>query len=276
MYLSKIKFYIENAKLPLTSLLLFTAFTSGLVAYFLYANTAPFTPFLLALLSLSLIIISSNYFTSLSDINVDKLMFRTMNRPLPSKALTKKKVIIIAIIFFILSIVIGIFINIYFIIWILFGFFINNFVYSILLKRKTPLNVIVGSLAGATPVMAAWASLLGINHILIPLMMAGLIIAWTPSHIWSLAIKYSKDYKRAKIPMLPIILSKKHSVRCIIISSAFLPCFTFLFFYFSNIVSIFMLISILLSIIFVVFCIVLFLILLLNGLGESLRYLHFT
>ena len=77
------------------------------------------------------------------------------------------------------------------------------FVYTIWLKRKTPQNIVIGGAAGALPPVIGWA--IATNGIsLEPIILFLIIFIWTPSHFWALSLYKSEDYRKAKIPMLPI------------------------------------------------------------------------
>ena len=78
------------------------------------------------------------------------------------------------------------------------------FVYTIWLKRKTPQNIVIGGAAGALPPVIGWSIATG-GIGLEPIILFLIIFIWTPSHFWALGLYKSEDYKKAKIPMLPII-----------------------------------------------------------------------
>jgi heme o synthase len=80
-------------------------------------------------------------------------------------------------------------------------------IYTMLLKRRTPQNIVIGGAAGALPPLAGWAAVTG--HVaLAPLIMFSIIFLWTPPHFWALAILKKQDYERAGIPMLPVVASE--------------------------------------------------------------------
>ena len=82
------------------------------------------------------------------------------------------------------------------------------FIYTIWLKRKTPQNIVIGGAAGALPPVIGWTIATG-SISLEPLVLFLIIFLWTPSHFWALSLYKSGDYKKAKIPMLPIISGAK-------------------------------------------------------------------
>lgn len=82
------------------------------------------------------------------------------------------------------------------------------FVYTIVLKRSTRQNIVIGGAAGAAPVLVGWAAVTG-SLSLTAWVMFAVVFYWTPPHFWALAIRYRADYARADIPMLPVVASAK-------------------------------------------------------------------
>jgi protoheme IX farnesyltransferase len=82
------------------------------------------------------------------------------------------------------------------------------FIYTIWLKRKTPQNIVIGGAAGALPPVIGWTIATGTITIE-PIILFLIIFVWTPSHFWALSLYKSGDYKKAKIPMLPVIAGTK-------------------------------------------------------------------
>ena len=77
-------------------------------------------------------------------------------------------------------------------------------IYTMLLKRRTPQNIVWGGAAGCMPVLIGWAAVTG-RLAWAPLVLFGVIFFWTPPHFWALAIRYRADYSRARVPMLPVV-----------------------------------------------------------------------
>ena len=99
--------------------------------------------------------------------------------------------------------------------WLLFGLLDSTVVYNSLTKPRTSLNVILGSPAGGAPVMVGAAAVSGEPFALVPFLVAALVVAWTPVHIWSLAIRHVDDYRKAGVPMLPVTLGVPAAARCV-------------------------------------------------------------
>lgn len=88
------------------------------------------------------------------------------------------------------------------------GFYV--LIYTVWLKRRTSLNIVVGGAAGAAPPLIGWAAGAG-ELSMVPLHMFLIILLWTPLHFWALAISLKDDYARAGIPMLPVVAGEKHT-----------------------------------------------------------------
>ena len=101
------------------------------------------------------------------------------------------------------------------------GAFVYAVVYTVWLKRRTWLNIVVGGLAGSFAVLAGAAAVdpaIGA----VPLILALVLFLWTPPHFWSLAIAYREDYAAAKVPMLPVVVGDARAARAIFASAALL------------------------------------------------------
>jgi protoheme IX farnesyltransferase len=94
------------------------------------------------------------------------------------------------------------------------GFYV--FVYTMWLKRRTPQNIVIGGAAGAFPPVIGWAAVTG-SVDLIPLLLFAIIFIWTPPHFWSLALFANADYRRANVPMLPVVAGSKETRRQIVL-----------------------------------------------------------
>ena len=137
--------------------------------------------------------------------DLDALMSRTCLRPIPTGKVKKKQALYFGIVLSILSSAIlyyssNLLSSVLLVITIGFYFF----VYTIWLKRKTPQNIVIGGAAGALPPVIGWTIATGQISIE-PIILFLIIFLWTPSHFWALSLYKTDDYKRAKIPMLPII-----------------------------------------------------------------------
>jgi len=92
------------------------------------------------------------------------------------------------------------------------------FVYTLLLKRRSPSNIVIGGAAGCFPVLVGWAAVKG--TVAIPaIVLFAVIFLWTPPHFWALAMKFKDDYARANVPMLPVVASPAAVTRKIVLYS---------------------------------------------------------
>ena len=154
--------------------------------------------------------------------DLDGLMTRTMNRPLPAgrmepgTALGFGSTLAVGAV-----IVMGLAVN-----WtaaallaLATAFYV--FVYTIWLKRRTPQNIVIGGAAGAFPPMIGWAAVSG-DVSLMPILLFAIIFMWTPPHFWALALYRSGDYARAGVPMLPVVAGARETKRQILLYSLLL------------------------------------------------------
>jgi protoheme IX farnesyltransferase len=136
--------------------------------------------------------------------DLDALMTRTCLRPIPAGKVNKNQALILGVTLSIVSVILlDYFSNRISAGLLLFTILFYVFVYTIWLKRKTPQNIVIGGIAGALPPVIGWT--IATNSISIePLAFFLIIFFWTPSHFWALSLYKSDDYKKAKIPMLPL------------------------------------------------------------------------
>jgi protoheme IX farnesyltransferase len=136
--------------------------------------------------------------------DLDALMTRTCLRPIPTGKVNKNQALVFGISLSIFSVIaLDFYSNRISAALLLFTILFYVFVYTIWLKRKTPQNIVIGGAAGALPPVIGWT--IATNSLsLEPLTFFLIIFFWTPSHFWALSLYKSDDYKKAKIPMLPL------------------------------------------------------------------------
>ena len=136
--------------------------------------------------------------------DLDSLMTRTCLRPIPTGKLTKNQALTFGILSSLVSVIaLYIFSNLIAATILAITILFYVFVYTIWLKRKTPQNIVIGGASGALPPVIGWA--IATNGIALePIILFLIIFIWTPSHFWALSLYKSEDYRKAKIPMLPI------------------------------------------------------------------------
>ena len=136
--------------------------------------------------------------------DLDSIMTRTCLRPIPTGKLSRKQALIFGVLASFISIItLYVFSNIVAATILIITILFYVFVYTIWLKRKTPQNIVIGGASGALPPVIGWA--IATNGIsLEPIILFFIIFTWTPSHFWALSLYKTDDYRKAKIPMLPI------------------------------------------------------------------------
>ena len=136
--------------------------------------------------------------------DLDALMTRTCLRPIPMGKVNKKQALIFGTSLSFFSVIaLDYFANTISAALLLFTILFYVFVYTIWLKRKTPQNIVIGGAAGALPPVIGW-TIATSSLSLEPITFFLIIFFWTPSHFWALSLYKSDDYKKAKIPMLPL------------------------------------------------------------------------
>ena len=224
MFFRKIRVYWVLTKPRLWLLLVYTGIGGYIIASAEHLSLPLFTILLISLISGTA---GANVVTSYIDRDIDAIMVRTKNRPLPKGEVSPRNALIFGLILVFISLVTSALINMYAFAFMVFGLFDNIIVYSLIFKRRNPLNIVLGSFSGGCPAMIGYTAY---SNSITPLsiILAGLIVAWTPTHIWSLALYYRDDYKRAGVPMLPAVTSEERAIRCIASTTLFLVLFSYL------------------------------------------------
>jgi len=151
------------------------------------------------------------------DRDIDAIMRRTRQRPIPAGRIEPGAALGFGITLAVGAVLMmGLAVNhvAAFVLAISIAFYV--FVYTMWLKRRTPQNIVIGGAAGAFPPLIGWAAVTG-SVDLIPLVLFAIIFIWTPPHFWSLALFANDDYRRAGVPMLPVVAGAKETRRQIVI-----------------------------------------------------------
>ncbi len=207
--------YVEVTKPPIVSLLVFTSVATMAIAW--KRTLVPFSPLLAVVATVAIAAASAgcDTLTSYVDRDIDAIMNRTKRRPIPSGRIAPTKALVWGLFLTALGLGLAYWINPLSFLWIFLGVIDNVVVYSLLLKRRNPLNIILGGISGGLPVMFGWSAVTN-GVVLLPVLLAALVVLWIPGHIWSLAIFTKEDYKRARIPMLPVVTKLRTALRCIV------------------------------------------------------------
>ena len=137
--------------------------------------------------------------------DIDSLMSRTANRPIPRGKITRAEAMAFGMTLSFFSVMtLGILVNWYAGALLAFTIFFYVVIYTLLLKRRTAQNIVIGGAAGSLPPVVAWVAATGSLSVE-PLLLFLIIFFWTPPHFWALALFRSDDYARAGVPMLPVV-----------------------------------------------------------------------
>jgi len=145
------------------------------------------------------------------DRDIDALMRRTRNRPIPAGRLPAPAALGYGITLAVFSVAVmflatnavaaGV---------LILSILFYVFIYTVWLKRRTPQNIVIGGAAGAFPPVIGWAAVTGSVSV-VPLLLFAIVFFWTPPHFWSLALFSNNDYARAGVPMLPVVAGAKNT-----------------------------------------------------------------
>ena len=228
---NQIKNYYELTKPKIWYLLVFTAFGAALSASWLFNINISVATWALLLSGVAAGSAAADTLTGYNDRDIDAIMDRTKDRPIPSGRISPKNALIFGLVLAGISLVFSAMINVWACLLMAFGLFDNIIVYSKWLKRSSKYNIILGGFSGATPALIGYVAVT-FQHIEIGFVMFGLVFFWIPTHIWSLALHVKEDYRKAKVPMLPVISSEAISVRIIAVTTVLMVVFSILPFLF--------------------------------------------
>ncbi|HSJ45538.1 MAG TPA: heme o synthase [Euzebyales bacterium] len=172
---------------------------------------------------------SANAINCWVDRDIDALMARTAHRPLVRSEVPTRSALrfgvglgVIAFVWLavtvnMLAAVLAIAANLFYVL-----------VYTMGLKRRTAQNIVIGGAAGCVPVLVGWAAVTGTIE-LPALLLFAIVFAWTPPHFWALALRYRRDYERAGIPMLPVVMGVAETTRQILLYTVLLVAVSLMF-----------------------------------------------
>lgn len=219
--------YIEVSKPRIVVVLVVTAITSSLAAT--RFDSTPLTSWDISLFHLVFIGIcgclasmGSSALNHYFDRDIDKIMSRTVKRPIPAGRLEPKNVLIYGIVLCASSVIISFLtLNLMAMAMIALGIFFYVFIYTLWLKRSNVSNIVVGGFAGSAASMAGWATTTGSMDIL-GFLIGWLVFLWTPPHFWSFAIKSREEYASVNVPMLPVLIGNEKTAGYIFANTAIL------------------------------------------------------
>jgi len=232
---SRVAVYYELTKPKIWYLLVFTAFGATITASNIYDIEVSAATWGLMIFSVAAGSAAANTLTNYHDRDIDAIMERTKNRPLPSKRIypaTKARNFGFVLAGISLTLAFGLSFTttleqgIWATIFIAFGLINNILIYSYTLKRHSRSNIILGGLCGGSPPLIGWVAVTMTDLWTMGLVMAGLVFIWIPLHIWSLTLHFKEDYNKVKVPMLTAVQSEKTSARVVAISTVVMVAFS--------------------------------------------------
>jgi len=232
---SRVAVYYELTKPKIWYLLVFTAFGAALTASNIYDIEISPATWALMLFSVAAGSAAANTLTNYHDRDIDAIMERTKNRPLPSKRIypaVKARNFGLALAGISLVLAFGISFTTtleqgtWATAFIAFGLINNIIIYSYVLKRNSRTNIILGGLCGGSPPMIGWVAVSMSDLWTMGLAMAGLVFIWIPMHIWALTLHFKDDYNKVNVPMLTAVQSEKTSARAIAGSTVVMVLFS--------------------------------------------------
>jgi heme o synthase len=186
---------------------------------------------------------AANTLTNYHDRDIDAVMERTKNRPIPSRRIfpaekARNFGLILAAISLVCSFSISFTSSFWNGIWagifMAFGLADNILVYSHLLKRKSRTNIVLGGFSGGAPALIGYVAVTTHGLWDLGLVMAGLVFVWIPMHIWALTLHFKEDYNKVNVPMLTAVQSEKTSVRVIAGTTLMMVLFSIIPFFLTN------------------------------------------
>jgi protoheme IX farnesyltransferase len=230
---NQVKNYYELTKPKIWYLLVFTALGAAVSASWLFDVEVSLLTWTLLFVAIAAGSAAADTLTGYNDRDIDAIMERTKGRPIPSGRISPKNALIFGLVLAGVSLVCSWFINIWAFALMAFGLFDNIIVYSKWLKRTSQSNIILGGFSGGAPALIGYIAVT-FQHVEIGFAMAGLVFFWIPTHIWSLALHVKEDYKKANVPMLPVVSSESKSVRIIALTTLMMVVFSVLPFFFNQ------------------------------------------
>jgi len=199
---STVKAFYELTKPRIMLMLLFTQFCAMIVAAH---GLPPLRVSILAILGLAMSTGSAATMNMWYDRDIDAVMHRTQARPIPSGKVKPAHAFWFGLILLVTSLLeLGLAVNLLTAVMAFAGYLYYVVIYTMWLKRRTVQNIVIGGGAGAFPPLVGWCAVT--NHMAwTPVLMFLIIFLWTPPHFWALALYKQDDYRRANVPMMPVI-----------------------------------------------------------------------
>jgi len=231
---SRFSVYYELTKPKIWYLLVFTTFGAALTASNIYDIPISGGTWALMLLSVAAGSAAANTLTNYHDRDIDAIMERTKDRPIPSGRITPENARNFGFVLAAISLALAFGISFTTTMeqgmlataFIAFGLFNNVLIYSYALKRRSRSNIVLGGLCGGMPPLIGWVAVTTSDLWTMGLAMAGLVFIWIPMHIWALTLHFKEDYIKVNVPMLTAVQSEKTSARVIAGSTVMMVLFS--------------------------------------------------
>ncbi len=173
---------------------------------------------------------SANSLNCYIDRDIDQMMTRTQRRSLPAGKVQPKQALIFGLILGCASFVVfAAFVNMLSALLALGAILFYVLVYTLWLKRSSTQNIVIGGAAGAVPVLIGWAATTN-TVTLSAIWLFAIVFYWTPPHFWALSLLIEKDYARANVPMLPVVMGERETHKQILLYSLMLLAVTLILF----------------------------------------------
>ena len=173
---------------------------------------------------------SANAINCYLDRDIDLLMVRTRRRPLPAHQVEPERAVVFGLVLGVVSLVVmAWFVNLVAAFLTLLAIAFYVVVYTMMLKRTTPQNIVIGGAAGALPPVIGWAAVTG-SVALPALVLFAIVFYWTPPHFWALSLRIRKDYEAARVPMLPVVRGIPETTRQIVLYTLLLVAISLVLF----------------------------------------------
>lgn len=237
-----IKSYYEVTKPKQTTLLMATC----VIAYAIAAATFNVLHFFQSCLAVFLAVAGTTALNMWLDSDIDSLMSRTKDRPVPAGRLSTRRCAVYGLTLFGIGFLLGLNINPSLAFVLLLGLFFDIIIYTVLLKRRSPYSIVLGGLAGAMPSLAGWTAAAGQIEVA-GIILSSIILLWIPAHIWYLSIHFADDYRSARVPMLPLIVGMERASWAIVLATAFMLILISLLYLTTPFSSIYIMLSILVT-----------------------------
>jgi heme o synthase len=171
----------------------------------------------------------ANTINSFLERDIDQVMHRTAHRPLVRHRVPPRNALVFGVVLGALSFAwLSATVNVLSAALALSGLLFYVFVYTVALKRRSTQNIVIGGAAGCVPVLVGWSAVTGTVEAPAVVLFA-IVYYWTPPHFWALAMRFSDDYAKAGVPMLPVVAGAAETARQILLYTILLVAVTLIF-----------------------------------------------